>query len=280
MANDLKTFFLMAVLTVLFVLVGGLLGGKEGAIIAFIVAAITNFISYWFSAKMILRRYNAQEVTSSNQRLYKIVENLIPRSSLPMPKVFIIPQETPNAFATGRSQKHAAVAATQGILDLLNDDELSGVMAHELAHVKNRDMLTGTIAATFAGAIAMLSQIGMFSTKGGSRRQNPLLLIVVLILAPLVAMFFRMAITRVREYAADRGGAKISQKPLSLASALARLHEGVRTVPLQSGNPAHSHLFIVNPFFGGGLKKLFSSHPPVDERIKRLKDIHSSANNN
>jgi heat shock protein HtpX len=193
-----------------------------------------------------------------------------------MPKVYIIPQATPNAFATGRSPKHAAVAATQGILDLLDDDELSGVMAHELTHVKNRDMLTGTIAATFAGAIAMLPQIGMISGRGGSSRQNPLLLIVVLILAPLIAMFFRMAISRVREYSADRGGAEISQKPLSLASALSRLHEGVRTVPLQSGNPAHSHLFIVNPFFGGGLKKLFSSHPPVEDRIRRLKDIYST----
>jgi heat shock protein HtpX len=152
-------------------------------------------------------------------------------------------------------------------------------MAHELSHVKNRDMLTGTIAATFAGAITMLSQIGMIGTRGGSKRQNPILLLVVLILAPLVAMFFRMSISRVREYAADRGGAGISQKPLSLASALTKLHEGVRTVPLHSGNPAHSHLFIVNPFFGGGLKRLFSSHPPVDERIKRLKEIHSSVNN-
>lgn len=274
MANNFKTFFLMTVLTVFFVFVGGLLGGKEGVIIAFIIAAGTNFFAYWFSDKMVLKRYRAQEVTSTQSRLYRIVQNLISKADLPMPKVYIIPQSTPNAFATGRNPKHAAVAATQGIIELLNDDELSGVMAHELTHVKNRDMLTGTIAATLAGAITMLSQFAMISSRG-SRRSNPLLMIPVLILAPLVAIFVRMAISRTREFAADRGGAEISGKPLGLANALAKLHNGVAHNPLQNGNPAHSHLFIVNPFLGGGLQKLFSSHPPVEERISKLQEIAS-----
>ncbi len=262
----------MTVLTVFFVFVGGLLGGKEGAIIAFIFAAGTNFFAYWFSDKMVLKRYRAQEVTTPQNRLYRVVQELIPKSGLPMPKVYVIPQESPNAFATGRNPRHAAVAATQGILNILNDDELSGVMAHELSHVKNRDMLTGTIAATLAGAITMLSQFAMISARG-SRRSNPLLMIPVLILAPLVAMFVRMTISRVREFAADKGGSEISGKPLGLASALAKLHNGVQRNPLQNGNPAHSNLFIVNPFLGGGLQKLFASHPPVEQRIEKLNEI-------
>jgi len=275
MAKRFKTFFLMTVLTVIFVLVGWFLAGREGAVIAFIFAAITNFIAYWFSDKMVLKRYRAQEITSPNTRLYKIVQNLIPKAGLSMPKVYVIPQSTPNAFATGRNPKHAAVAATQGIIDLLNDDELSGVMAHELTHVKKRDMLTGTIAATLAGAITMLSQIAMFRS-GSSRRRNPLLLLPVLILAPIIAIFVRMAISRVREYAADKGGSEISGKPLGLASALIKLHDGVAHNPIKHGNPAHSHMFIVNPFFGRGLHNLFSSHPPVEERVKRLKIIASN----
>ncbi len=272
MANNIKTFLLMIVLTVLFIAVGSILGGKEGAIIAFTIATITNFFAYWFSDKMVLKRYNAQEISSPDDRLFNIVQNLRRKADLPMPKVYIIPQSTPNAFATGRSPKHAAVAATEGIINILNDDELSGVMAHELTHVKNRDMLTGTIAATFAGAITMLSQFAMISARG-SKRSNPLLMIPVLILAPLVALFVRMAISRVREFAADRGGAEISGKPIGLATALAKLHEGVSRIPLQNGNPAHSNLFIVNPFLGGGLQRLFASHPPVEERIQKLKEI-------
>lgn len=270
MVNNFKTLFLMTVLTVLFVIVGALLGGREGAIIAFIIAAFTNFFAYWFSDKMVLKRYSAKEITSPQDRLYSIVQNLISKAELPMPKVYIIPQSTPNAFATGRNLKHAAVAATQGIINLLNDDELSGVIAHELTHVKNRDMLTGTIAATLAGAVTMLSQFAMINARG-SRRSNPLLMLPVLILAPLVAMFVQMAISRTREFIADRGGAEISGKPLGLASALAKLHEGVSRNPLQNGNPAHANLFIVNPFLGGGLQKLFASHPPVEERIQKLR---------
>lgn len=264
----------MTVLTVMFVLVGWFFAGREGAVIAFIFAAITNFVAYWFSDKMVLRRYRAQEVTSPDSRLYRSVQNLIQKADLPMPKVFVVPQSTPNAFATGRNPKHAAVAATQGIMNMLNDDELSGVMAHELTHVKKRDMLTGTIAATLAGAITMLSQIAMFGSRT-SRRRNPLFLLPVMILAPIIAIFVRMAISRVREYAADKGGAEISGKPLGLASALVKIHNGVSHNPIQHGNPAHSHMFIINPFSGRGLHNLFSSHPPVEERIRRLKIIAS-----
>jgi heat shock protein HtpX len=188
---------------------------------------------------------------------------------LPMPKVFVIPEQSPNAFATGRNPEHAAVAATEGILKMLDDDELSGVMGHELAHVKHRDILTGTIAATFAGAIAMLGQFARFGVGSGNQRSNPLGMLLIVIGAPLGAMLIRMAISRVREYSADQGGAEISRKPLALASALGKLQRGVQVVPLRRGNPAHSHMFIMNPFFGG-LQRLFSTHPPAEERIRRL----------
>jgi heat shock protein HtpX len=186
-----------------------------------------------------------------------------------MPKVFVIPQSAPNAFATGRNPQNAAVAATQGLLQLLNDDEVAGVMAHELTHVKNKDTLTSTIAATFAGAIAMLSQIARFQPRDSRQRQNPVAMMFILIGAPLAAVLIRMFISRIREYAADSGGAAVSGKPMSLASALIKIHQGIRRYPLARGNPAHSHLFIVNPFFGG-LQRLFSTHPPVEERIRRL----------
>jgi heat shock protein HtpX len=192
-----------------------------------------------------------------------------------MPKVFLIPERTPNAFATGRDPEHAAVAATQGILEILDDDELAGVMAHELAHVKHRDILTGTIAATLAGAVAMLGQFARFGV-GGQRRQNPIGMLLILVGAPLAAMAIRMAISRTREYAADAGGAEISGKPFSLATALAKLQRGAQQIPMTRGNPAHSHMFIVNPFFGG-LQKMFSTHPPVEERIRRLEALASGA---
>jgi heat shock protein HtpX len=191
-----------------------------------------------------------------------------------MPRVFLIPQASPNAFATGRNPKNAAVAATEGILNMLDDDELAGVMAHELAHVRNRDILTGTIAATMAGAITMLGQFARFGAYGGSRgRQNPILLIMLLVGAPLAAMILRMMISRVREYSADRGGAEISGKPQSLASALGKLAAGAQRQQLQRGNPSHAHMFIVNPFFGGGFSRLLASHPPMDERIRRLQAL-------
>jgi heat shock protein HtpX len=240
---------------------------------AFLFAAAMNLFAYWFSDKMILRRYRAHEVKAdSGSRLYPIVSDLAGKAGLPMPKVFVIPEQNPNAFATGRNPHHAAVAATEGILNILDDDELSGVMAHELAHVKHRDILAGTIAATFAGAIAMLGQFARFGVGTQGRRSNPLGMLLIVVGAPLGALLIRMAVSRVREYAADKGGAEISRKPLALASALGKLQRGVQAVPLSRGNPAHSHMFIMNPFFGG-LQKLFSTHPPAEERIRRLRLI-------
>jgi heat shock protein HtpX len=261
----------MVSLTILFVIVGGSVGGKQGAIMAFLIAAGMNFFSYWFSDKMILRRYRASEVGPDHgTRLYPIVEDLTRKANLPMPKVFLIPERNPNAFATGRNPEHAAVAATEGILALLDDNELAAVMAHELAHVKHRDMLTGTIAATFAGAIAMLGQFARFGVGDQGRRNNPLGMLLIAIGAPLGAMLIRMAVSRTREYAADQGGADISGQPLALASALGKLQKGMKAFPLAHGNPAHSHMFIMNPFFGG-LQKMFSTHPPPEERIHRLR---------
>lgn len=280
MSNNIRTFFLMTALTVLFVWVGGAVGGKQGAIIAFLAAAAMNFFAYWFSDKMVLKQYRAQQAEPGS-RLYRIVESLIQKANLPMPKVYIIPEQTPNAFATGRNPQHAAVAATQGILDMLNDDELSGVMAHELAHVRHRDILTGTIAATLAGALAMLGQFARFGAmaRDPNRRQNPLGMIFILVGAPLAGMIIRSMISRTREYAADAGGAEISQKPLGLSSALKKIHQAVQRVPMLRGNAAHAHMFIVNPFLGG-LQRLFATHPPVDERIRRLEMIATGQNHN
>jgi heat shock protein HtpX len=258
----------MTLLTVLFVIIGGLVGGGQGGLIAFLIAAAMNFFSYCFSDKLILKRYRASQA-GPETRLYKIVAQLVQKAGLPMPKVFVIPEQNPNAFATGRNPQHAAVAATEGILSILNDDELTGVMAHELSHVKNRDILTGTIAATFAGAIAMLGQFARYGTGNRNRQGNPLMTILILIGAPLGAMLIRMAVSRVREYAADEGAAALSGKPLALANALLKLQRGVQAVPLTNGNPAHSHMFIINPFLGG-LQRLFSTHPATEERVKRL----------
>ncbi|MBN1904262.1 MAG: zinc metalloprotease HtpX [Deltaproteobacteria bacterium] len=266
--NRTRTFFLMALLTVLFVIIGGFVGGGQGGLLAFLIAAAMNLFSYWFSDKLILKRYSAAQA-GPETRLYKIVAQLVQKAGLPMPKVFVIPEQNPNAFATGRNPQHAAVAATEGILSILNDDELTGVMAHELSHVKNRDILTGTIAATFAGAIAMLGQFARYGTGNQNRRGNPLMTILILIGAPLGAMLIRMAVSRVREYAADEGAAALSGKPLALANALLKLQRGVQTLPLTNGNPAHSHMFIINPF-SGGLQRLFSTHPATEERVKRL----------
>lgn len=263
----------MAILTVLFVLIGGAVGGRQGALIAFALAAVMNFWGYWFSDKMVLSHYRAKEVgPQDHSRLYTLVQHLSREAGLPMPKVYIIPQSSPNAFATGRDPQHAAVAATEGILQLLNEEELAGVVAHELTHVKARDTLTSTVTATFAGAIAMIGQIGMYSRSGSQRRQNPIAGLLLVIGAPIAAMLIRMAISRVREYAADAGASKISRKPLSLASALSKLNQGVQRFPLIGGNAAHSHLFIMNPFTGG-LSTLFSTHPPIAERVRRLEEM-------
>ncbi len=270
MENNLRTFLLMAVLTVIFIWVGGQIGGRSGMVMAFLVAGAMNFFAYWFSDKMVLRHYRAQ-VAEPGSRLYRIVAEQAQRAQLPMPKVYLIPEQSPNAFATGRNPQHAAVAATAGIVNLLDDAELAGVMAHELAHVKHRDILTGTIVATMAGALTMLSHMARYGavSRDSEPRRNPLGMILIMIGAPLAAMIIRAMISRTREYAADAGGASISNQPLGLASALKKISQTVPHVPLSRGNAAHAHMFIVNPF-AGGLERLFATHPPVEERIRRL----------
>jgi len=272
MENLFKTWILMAALAVLFVWLGGALGGREGAVVAFTIAAGINVLVYFFSDTLVLKRYRAREVDAASEpRLYGIVSELADRAGLPTPGVYIIPDHLPNAFATGRSPRHSVVAATEGILALLDDNELAGVMAHELAHVKHRDILTGTIAATVAGAIAMMGRFA--GTAGQSPRSNSNLLVLLLaaICAPIAAMVIRMAISRSREYAADAGGGEISGNPNGLADALEKISRIGRRGVLQHLNSAHAHLFIINPLRGGGLANLMDSHPPVEERVQRLR---------
>ncbi len=270
--NLFKTFLLMAVLTGALVLVGGYFGGEGGALMALVFAGAMNFASYFFSDKIVLKMHGARAVTREEApELYAAVENLSRRAGLPMPRVAVIPKEQPNAFATGRNPKHAVVAATQGILRILDRDELEGVMAHELAHVKNRDILIASVAATLAGAIMMVARFGLFF-GGGDRDRGPaggVLAILVVILAPIAAFMIQAAISRSREFAADEGGAEISGKPRALASALRKLEAAAKQVPME-GNPATAHMFIVHPFRAGGLTKLFSTHPPTEERVERL----------
>lgn len=276
--NGLKTLMLLTALTVLFVAIGYLVGGQSGMIIAFGFAVVMNFVSYWFSHKIVLSMYKAKEVSESDApRLYGMVQRLATQAGLPTPKVYIIPESSSNAFATGRNPANGVVAFTQGILDLLSEDELEGVTAHELAHIKNRDILTQTIAATIAGAIGMLASMAQWGAIfGGMGRSddregggNMIGLLVMAIVAPIAAMFVQMAISRAREYAADSTGAQISGKPLSLANALRKLHDGAARRPLNA-NPATAHMFIVNPLTGRSMMSLFSTHPPVEERIARL----------
>ena len=270
MKGSFKTFLFLSLLSVMLIAAGGWIGGMQGAIIAFFVSLIMNIVSYWFSDKLVLKRYRAREVSrSENPRLYNMVEKLAATADLPMPRVYIVPDQNPNAFATGRNPSHAAVAATKGILQLLTDDELEGVMAHELSHVKNRDTLTSTVAATIVGAITMLGQIGRYGAT--SRNKNPMVMIGMVLL-PFAAIIMRMAISRVREYAADEGGANISGKPMGLANALNKLGKGVALNPISGGNPADSHLFIVNPF-RGSFQSLLSTHPPMEKRISRLMEM-------
>lgn len=278
--NTLKTTFLMALLTVLMVMVGGAVGGRHGMTLAFVMAAGMNFFSYWFSDKMVLSMYGAQEITESDDpRFYAIVRSLAQRAGLPMPKVYLINSDTPNAFATGRNPEHAAVAATTGILRILDEHELAGVMAHELTHVKNRDILIQTIAATFAGAITYMAHMAQWGAMfGGGRGDDDegggaFGLIFMAILAPLAAMLVQMAISRSREFGADAGGAHICGDPLSLANALRKLEMGNQRIPMQQASPATAHMFIVNPLTGGGLASLFSTHPPMPERIARLQEM-------
>lgn len=273
MMNTLKTVVLMTVLTVGLVLVGGAFGGRGGAVTALVIAAAMNFGSYFFSDKLVLRMYRARLVTRAEApELYEVVETLSRRAGLPMPRVAIIPGEQPNAFATGRNAKHAVVAATEGILRILDRDEIEGVMAHELAHVRHRDMLISSVAATLAGAIMVLARFGLFFGGGDRNRGGGALAILLVVLAPLAAMVVQAAISRSREFAADAGGAEISGKPRALASALQKLEASARRVPLQ-GNPATAHMFIVHPFRGGGIAKMFSTHPPTEERVARLLEM-------
>ena len=273
MRSGFRTGFWLVLLAVLFVWVGGALGGTQGAVLAFLIALAVNLVAYFASDKIVLARYRAQEVGEKDQpRLYGIVSRLAAKSGLPMPKVYLIPEKTPNAFATGRSPKHAAVAATVGILEQLDDDELEGVMAHELSHVKNRDTLTSTVAATLAGALAMVANVARFGSRRGRGRANPIALLLLIIGAPLAALLIRLLVSRIREYAADRDGAQMSGRPLSLADALRKIARSAEQLPMSRGNAVDAQMFIVNPF-AGGLQTLFSTHPPLQERIERLQSM-------
>ncbi len=277
--NLLKTTFLLTALTLLLLFVGKAIGGNGGMMIALIMAGVMNLVSYWFSDKIVLKMYGAREVTEAEApRLYRITNQLAMKAMLPMPKVYIIPGMSPNAFATGRNPQHAAVAATEGILSILNDEELEGVMAHELAHVGNRDILISSIVATIAGAISYLAHMAQWAAIFGGGRDrdeeggSPFAMIAMAIIAPIAAMLIQMAISRSREYSADAYGARICRKPLALASALKKLHMGVAAIPMDA-NSATAHMFIVSPLTGGGLMSLFSTHPPMEERVKRLEEL-------
>jgi heat shock protein HtpX len=278
MGNTMKTGLLLAVLTALFLLIGNAMGGRSGMWMAFGLAVLMNFGAYWFSDKIVLRMYGAREVTEAEApQLHGVVRRLSLAAGLPMPKVYIIPTDSPNAFATGRNPQHAAVAATEGILRLLSPDELEGVLAHEMSHVRNRDILVGTIAATLAGAVMMLARFAQFAAifGGGGRdrdddRGGAFGLLFMAIVAPIGAMLIQMAVSRSREYLADETGAKLCGKPLSLARALEKISGISRQVPMEAA-PATAHLFIVSPLTGGGLLSLFSTHPPVEKRVERLR---------
>jgi len=275
MPNGLKTALLLGLLSGLLLVIGDLLGGANGMLVGFVLAVIMNFGSYWFSDKLVLRMYRAQEV-GPGHRLFGIVERLSRQAMLPMPRVYVIPDPSPNAFATGRNPQHAAVAATEGILQVLNDNELEGVIAHELAHVKHRDILISSVAATIAAAIMFAAHgarwallLGGYGGRDDRRGENPLALLATIILAPIAAMLIQMAISRSREYAADAGGAQIAGNPYGLADALRKIDAVSKRVPLDA-NPATAHMFIVKPFSGAGITGLFSSHPPTEDRIRAL----------
>jgi heat shock protein HtpX len=269
--NAMKTAVLLAALTGLFIVVGGMLGGQGGAMFAFVLAMVMNLGSYWFSDKIVLRMYHAQPV-GPDHPLFRITQRLAQKAGLPMPKVYVIPDASPNAFATGRNPDHAAVAATEGIMRLLSESELEGVIAHELAHVKHRDTLISTVAAAIGGAITMLAHTAMWFGGGRSDDRegaNPIALLAMALLAPLAAAIIQAAISRQREFGADRGGADIVGSPTGLAQALRRIDAGVHQIPMDA-NPATAHMFIMQPFFGGGMGKLFSTHPPTEERVRAL----------
>lgn len=278
MSNWFKTTLLFAAITALFMVIGGLIGGREGMLMALLLGGGMNFFAYWFSDKMVLRMYNAHPVDeTSSPYLYNMVRDLAARAELPMPRVYLIDEAQPNAFATGRNPENAAVAATTGIVSLLSERELRGVMAHELAHVKHRDILTSTIAATLAGAISALANFAMFF--GGrdeeGRPANAIVSLIIAIIAPLAAMLIQMAISRAREFEADRGGAEISGDPLALASALAKIDAYARGIPFPTAeaHPATAQMMIMNPLAGGAIDSLFSTHPKTAERIARLEAL-------
>lgn len=275
MFNLMKTAVLMAAITALFMAIGSLLGGQTGMMLALVVALGMNFFSYWFSDKLVLKMYNAKQVDeSSAPQFYRMVAELAQRAQLPMPKVYLIEEDAPNAFATGRNPENAAVAATTGILRVLSERELRGVMAHELAHVRHRDILISTVSATMAGAISMLANFAMFfgGRDSEGRSTNPIVGLLVMLLAPLAASLIQMAISRAREFEADRGGAEICGDPRSLASALQKIHQYAQGVPMQAAerHPETAQMMIMNPLSGGGLRGLFSTHPSTQERVQRL----------
>ncbi len=278
MSNVFKTALLLGVLTIMLVLLGGAIGGRQGMVVAFFIALAMNFFSYWFSDKIVLGMYGARPITEADApRVHAIVRRLALRAQIPMPPVYMIATDTPNAFATGRNPEHAAVAVTEGIMRILSDDELEGVLAHELSHVKNRDVLISTIAATLAGAITMLAHMAQYAAMfGGTRRDsdeeggNPIALLFMAILAPIAAMLVQLAVSRSREYQADATGAVLAGRPWGLASALEKLQVAQQVAPMDA-NPATAHLFIVNPLSGRSLMTLFSTHPPLEDRIARLR---------
>jgi heat shock protein HtpX len=282
--NTAKTAFLMIVLTALFVLVGRAVGGQSGMVVAFGLACLMNVFSYWFSDKMVLAMYRARELDEASEpSLYRIVQRLAERGGMPMPRVYIIPQAQPNAFATGRNPQHAAVAVTQGLMQIMSGEELEGVLAHELSHVKNRDILIGTIAATMAGAIMVLANMARLAAIfGGGSRDNDregggIGLLSIAIFSAVAASLIQMAISRSREYQADASGARLAGNPMGLAHALASLQGSAERVPM-AANPATSHMFIVNPFTRKGIVSLFSTHPPIGERIERLERMAGTEN--
>jgi heat shock protein HtpX len=276
MSNVLKTGILLAVLTALFVAIGGALGGQQGMVLAFVLAFGMNLFSYWFSDKMVLAMYRAKPISEAEApRLYAIVHRLATRAQIPMPRVYLIPTDTPNAFATGRNPHHAAVAVTDGIMRILDEDEIEGVLAHEISHVRNRDVLISTIAATLAGAITYIAHMAQWAAIFGGRssdddRGNPLAALVLAVVAPLAALLVQLAVSRAREYQADASGARLAGRSVGLARALQKLETASRAVPMDA-SPATAHLFIVNPLTGNTLMRLFSTHPPMAERVARLR---------
>jgi heat shock protein HtpX len=275
MFNLLKTAVLMAAITALFMAIGSFIGGKAGMMLALLIAVAMNFFSYWFSDKLVLRMYNAQQVDeSSAPQFYRMVRELAQRAQLPMPRVYLIEEDAPNAFATGRNPEHAAVAATTGILRVLSERELRGVMAHELAHVRHRDILISTVSATMAGAIGMLANFAMLfgGRDAEGRPANPIAGLLVMLLAPIAASLIQMAISRAREFEADRGGAEITGDPQALAAALQKIQRYAQGIPLETAerHPETAQMMIMNPLSGGGLRGLFSTHPSTEERVARL----------